>query len=151
MDSPIRKPREGLSTLFAQFTRESVDHILQAIRKLRVQGMSEKEILQKLDDELPEYDLHTRRRLYDKSQDAPVVDDIKAEEVLARREVKADELELTLKSTPSFAHRDTLIRFQNDDWVVVKTWAQAILIKRLPGHPPRPTSATPTPRLSPPG
>lgn len=151
MDSQLRKPREGLSTLFAQFTRESVDHIVTAIRKLRTQGMNEKEILQKIDDELPEYDIHTRRRLYEKSQNLEIADDIKAEEVIARREVKADELELTLKSTPSLAHRDTLIRFQSEDWVVVKTWAQAVLIKRLPGQPPRPTSATPTPRLSPPG
>ena len=116
----LKRPREGLSTLSAQFTRRYMDKVIAAVRELRQSGMSEVRIFDKMRAELKHVDDHTLRRLYDRSLDKTVPDDIVAGQVAARHDVKTGTVDLELHALALPLTLGSIVQYEGVDWVVTQ-------------------------------
>lgn len=131
MSDELQLPREGMSTIGAQFTKSAVNKVLQAVQKLKAQGFNELVILDKMKKELPFFHPHTVRRLYDKSVGNPVEDDIKASDVTSEREVKPATFEIVTTAPVPGVERDCLIQFRGHDYYVAKITGSTYLLKKI--------------------
>lgn len=131
MSDELRLPREGLSTIGAQFTKSAIVKILLAVRKLKNEGWPEPQILEKMRKELPHFHPHTLKRLYDKSVGNPVEDDVRAEDIVAERTIKDRTIEIDLKLVPKGIEADCLIQFRGEDWYVARVRGNTLLLKNL--------------------
>jgi hypothetical protein len=131
MADELQLPREGMSTIGAQFTKSAVSKVLQAVKKLKDQGFNELAILDKMKKELPFFHPHTVRRLYDKSVGNPIEDDFREADVVSEKELKPGTIELALKAAAPGIERDCLIQFRGGDWYVAKVTGATYLLKKI--------------------
>lgn len=127
----LKRPREGLSTLSAQFTRRYMEKVVAAVRELRDSGMSEVRIFEKMRAELKHVDEHTMRRLYDKSLNKTVPDDLVADQVASRQEIKPGTLELEMKSLTLPLTLGSIVQYEGIDWVVTQRRGLALSLKAI--------------------
>lgn len=127
----LKKPREGLSTLSAQFTRRYMDKVVSAVRELRQSGMTEVRIFEKMRSELRHVDDHTLRRLYDRSLDRTVPDDLTAEQVAARREIKPGTVDLELRRLELPLTIGSIVQYEGVDWIVTQRRELTLSLKAI--------------------
>ena len=126
----IQKPREGMSTLSAQFTRKYVDKVVSAIKDLRTGGMAETKIYEKMRGELKHLDEHTLRRIYDKSLGKPISDDLTEKMIAERKEVKSGTIQVTLKTETPFGI-GSILQIDGDDWCVTQRREKTLTLKHI--------------------
>jgi hypothetical protein len=132
-DSPQPRdfPSEGINTLAAQASRQSIDRIVIIIRRERERGVTEKQLGQLLARSLPDYDEHTRKLLLKLGSSADVPDDFPLENVASSQQVKANTIELTVKELPSDITLFTLVRYQGKQWLIVNNKDKSLTLKAL--------------------
>ena len=124
-------PEEGFSTLSAQITRQSVDHITRIIRRQRGKGMSDERITRALARDLSDYDDHTRGLLKRLAGKETVTDDFLPENVVAREEEKPGRVVLTLNQNPEDLNLYSLVRYLGSEWLVVGVRDHQWTLKKL--------------------
>lgn len=127
----IRRPREGMSTLSAQFSRRMIDKVVAAIQDLRLKGKTEHEILQKMRTELRHVDEHTLQKLHAKSLGLKIADDFTAGQIAGRREIKSGTLAVKLKKEPEWLTVGSIVHLDEEEWVVTARGAVELTLKRL--------------------
>jgi hypothetical protein len=131
MAEEIRLPREGMSTIGAQYTRVYLERVLAAVRKLKDQGWPEPRILDKMRAELHSFTEHDIKRLFDLAVENPVEDDVPAADVQAERTIKEGTVELDVARIPKFAEVGSLLRFQGSDWYIAGKRASTLVLKKI--------------------
>lgn len=131
MADELKLPREGMSTIGAQFTKSAVAKVLAAVKKLKEQGFNELTILDKMKKELPFFHPHTVRRLYDKSVGNPVEDDLKTENLVSEKEVKPGTFEIVVTAPLPGIERDCLVQYKGNDYYVAKASGTTYLLKKI--------------------
>lgn len=127
----IRRPREGMSTLSAQFSRRMIDKVVAAIKELRQKGRSENEILAKMRTELRHVDEHTLQKLHAKSLNLKIEDDFTASQVVSRREIKSGTLGIKLKKEPEWLTIGSIVQLDGEEWCVTARGETDLTLKRL--------------------
>lgn len=114
----LTPPREGMSTLAAQYTRRSVEHILKVIQTLRHKGKSEEAIRERMQQELRQFSPFSLERLYQKSIGRAIPDDFKQENIAQLEAVKSNTIRVTVHQLPGEVQVDDLVLYRGEDWYV---------------------------------
>lgn len=130
-DRNLKKPREGITTLSVLFTKSLMTKMVKACRDLRGSGASEGRILDKMRVELKHVDAHTLRRIYDKSLDREIPDDITPGMVKERQETKRGAIELELESAPEALVVGSIVQYEGVDWCVTLCRGSTLRLRQL--------------------
>lgn len=128
---PRELPTEGINTLAAQASRQSIERIVTIVRRERERGVTEKQLSQLLARSLPDYDEHTRKLLLKLGSSPDVPDDFPPENVVASQQVKTNTVELTVKELPADITLFTLVRYQGKQWLIVNSKDKSLTLKAL--------------------
>jgi hypothetical protein len=131
-DKPAKSPwEEGASTLAAQFTRHSVNHIIRQIQDQRKKGVPEAEIEANLEKNLAAYDSHSRTMLLKLSRGENIPDDFLPANILESKQTKDNTLILSFYSVPEGIRLYSLVRYCQKEWLVVWIEKQTLTLKLL--------------------
>jgi hypothetical protein len=122
---------EGIHTIAAQLSRQAVDRIVGIVRKQRQNGVSQQTLLKLLAKNLPDYDKHSLDLLLKLGSAESISDDFPDSNVISNERVKANTVELTLKSMPTEINLFSLVRHQGQEWLVVEAGTGKCTLKLL--------------------
>ena len=131
MSDELAFPKEGLSTLGAQFTKATMKKVIDAVQKLLKDGWTEAKIVKKMREELRSFRPFTIQRLFDRAAGRKVGDDIGAADVVAEKVLKEGTIEVELATPPAGVESDGLVRFRGCDWYVARVRGKAFTLKLL--------------------
>ena len=132
MPDNISLPDEGYPTLAMQFTRASVNKVLQTVVVLRQQGWPEPKILARMQKDLNQFSPRTLRRLYDLSKGGVPPDDVAVSNVESEKELKQGTLELTVKvAIPGVFIAGELLQHRAACWFVASVSGRTYVLKQL--------------------
>ncbi len=127
----VRKPKEGLNTLIAEFTFLHFDAAIEEIKKLRSEGFSEKELISRIEHRYSDTDERTRKKIYQLSLDVAPRDDFSDEELASRVDQSDTTVEVELKSAPDEYPAGAVVFFEGRRWVVSSVKDGRIVLKHF--------------------
>jgi len=130
-EKPADLPPEGMGTLAAQLTLKSVNTFLEKIEQARSRGVDERELVQALQRELADYDLHTQRRLLQFADGVVIPDDFGPEAVRETVHVKPNTMQVSFNTVPEFLGQYTLVRYLGKDWLTTASDGDTFTFKAL--------------------
>lgn len=116
----LEMPAEGFVTISIAFTKDQMDRILQAMRKLQAEGWPEPAVLAKIKASVPNFSSVSIKRLYDIAVGRPVPDDFKPQEIVSQHAVAKDTFEIELAANRTDIFPGAVVRFLGTDWYVTK-------------------------------
>jgi hypothetical protein len=132
-DDPIPGLAESAKfmTLSAQVCKSDVERVTRIIKRETDQGRSPSLLLAELKKSLPDYDDHSRALLMKLGVGAPLTDDFPDSIVESSVAVKANTLELALKSPPADVSLFSLVYHKNTLWLISEFQGNRCVLKQL--------------------
>jgi hypothetical protein len=122
---------EGVHTIAAQLSRQAVDRIVGIVKRERRRGITENVLRKSLEKNLPDYDKHSLTMLLKLGSDEFVPDDFPADNVAKSERIKDNTLELTLVQIPKDINLFSLVRHQDQEWLVSEARRTTLTLKLL--------------------